>query len=51
MTSGTPTYPGLPEWPSYDPQRRTTMELNIDSHLIDDPDGDERCMWEGVRVE
>jgi len=51
MTSGTPSYPGLPDWPAYDPQRRTTMELNVESQLIDDPDGDERHMWDGVRVD
>jgi para-nitrobenzyl esterase len=51
MTAGKPEYPGLPMWPAYSPERRTTMELNVGSHLVDDPDGDERCLWDGVRVD
>jgi len=39
MMNGKPAYSGLPEWPTYDPERRTTMELNVDSHLLGDPDG------------
>ena len=27
------------------------MELNVHCHLIEDPDGDERRIWEGVRVD
>jgi len=51
MTNGTPSYSGLPEWPTNDPQRRTAMELNVDSRLVDDPDADKRRMWDGVRVD
>jgi len=27
------------------------MELNLESRLIDDPDGDQRRMWDGVKVD
>ena len=51
IKSGSPQHSDLPEWPAYEPTRRAAMELDIQSRVIDDPDGDERRLWDGVRVE
>jgi carboxylesterase type B len=49
VKTGSPQHPNLPEWPAYDPIRRATMDLDIESRVVDDPDGDERRLWEGVQ--
>jgi para-nitrobenzyl esterase len=48
-TTGVPRHPRLPEWPGYDPARRATMLLDDTSRVVDDPLGDERRLWAGVR--
>jgi para-nitrobenzyl esterase len=45
--NGDPSHPGLPAWPSYDEERRATMIFGPDTAVIDDPDGDERLLWQG----
>lgn len=44
-TTGDPTSPGLGRWPTYDPDRRATMVLDVDPAVVDDPHGDERRLW------
>ena len=40
---------GNPGWAPYDTVRRTTGLLAEDVSPVDDPDGDERALWEGIR--
>ena len=45
VKTGIPRHPGLPEWPTYDLIRRATMHLDVDSRIVDDPDGEARRLW------
>jgi para-nitrobenzyl esterase len=49
IKTGSPQHPNLPEWPAYDLTRRATMRLDIESRVVDDPNGDERRLWEAVQ--
>ena len=49
VVSGVPRHPHLPDWPAYDPVRRPTMLLDDSSRVVDDPLGEERGLWDGVR--
>jgi len=40
---------GEPGWARYDAVSRTTGLLTEDISPVDDPDGDERALWEGIR--
>ena len=40
---------GSPGWGAYDAARRTTGLLAEDVAVVDDPAGDERAVWEGIR--
>jgi para-nitrobenzyl esterase len=40
---------GAPGWATYDEARRTTGLLAEDVRAVDDPAGDERAVWEGIR--
>jgi para-nitrobenzyl esterase len=48
VKTGSPQHPSLPEWPAYDPTRRATMEFDVEPRLVDDPDAEERKLWDGV---
>jgi para-nitrobenzyl esterase len=48
--NGNPNYEGLPEWPAYDTGRRATMILDVPPSVVDDPFGDERRAWDGIKV-
>jgi para-nitrobenzyl esterase len=39
---------GDPGWPRYDTTTRTTQRFDLDSRLVDDPDGEERALWQAV---
>jgi carboxylesterase type B len=45
VKDGTPRHTGLPEWPRYDLLRRATMYLDINSRIVEDPDGAARELW------
>jgi para-nitrobenzyl esterase len=45
VKTGSPRHAGLPEWPPYDLIRRATMHLDVESHIVDDPDSDTRQLW------
>ena len=49
VTSGEPRHPHLPHWPGYEPTRRSTLLLDEQSRVVDDPLGEERRLWERVR--
>jgi para-nitrobenzyl esterase len=46
--TGDPNGGGLPQWQPYETTSRSTMVINNESALIDDPAGDERRLWERV---
>jgi len=46
--SGSPEGP-LSPWPAYEPGPRTTMVLGDQVRVEEDPMGEERALWEGVR--
>ncbi len=46
--TGNPNHPGLPFWPKYDGTSRATMELGVDSRVVNDPQAAQRAAWNGV---
>jgi para-nitrobenzyl esterase len=44
--TGDSNHSGLSSWPVYDEERRTTMVFDSPSHVVDDPDGEERRAWD-----
>lgn len=47
---GAPQSPALPDWPRYTAESRTTMMLNTEPHVADDPRADIRQFWNRVTV-
>jgi para-nitrobenzyl esterase len=47
MRTGTPQHPGLPHWPAFDGMDRSTMILDRDCTVQNDPRNDERKAWAG----
>jgi len=43
--TGDPSHPGLPPWPRYDPEGRSTMVLDDTSTVESDPGGAELALW------
>ena len=48
IRSGTPAIANLPTWPPYDLERRPTMIFGDAPHVVDDPQGQVRALWEHV---
>jgi para-nitrobenzyl esterase len=46
--SGDPNHDGLPEWPAYDLDRRSTMIFDNQCRTEDDPYRQKRLAWEGI---
>ena len=44
--NGDPTCGALGAWPPYEPGSRSTMVLDVESHLEDNPLGEERVLWQ-----
>jgi para-nitrobenzyl esterase len=42
--AGDPNNSAIPMWPRYDSARRATMTFNIESRVVDDPNGEERIL-------
>ncbi|MGZ4691171.1 MAG: carboxylesterase/lipase family protein [Acidimicrobiia bacterium] len=40
---------GDPGWPRYDVERRATKRFDTTTEVLEDPMGDERALWDGVR--
>jgi para-nitrobenzyl esterase len=47
-TNGEPVAEGLPTWPAWDAERRTTMELGAQRRVVDDPGAATRLVWAAV---
>ncbi len=48
-THGNPGHAGLPEWPRYDEERRTTMIFDDPCTVVEDPEGERRSLFAGTR--
>ncbi len=48
--SGDPNHVGMPTWPIYDTGRRPTMIFDHQSRVEDDPLGEERMAWGGLKL-
>jgi para-nitrobenzyl esterase len=46
--TGNPSHPGLPDWPAYEPERRSTMLFDEECRVVEDPDAEERQAWDQV---
>ncbi len=46
--SGSPSHPGIENWPAYDIGRRATMILGRECRVVDAPLDEERRAWEGL---
>jgi len=47
--TGQPGAPGLPSWPRYDTRHRATMLIDVDCHVVEDPDRAIRQLWASLR--
>ncbi len=48
VKTGDPQHAGLPTWPSWDATTRPTMCFGLTSSVENDPEADERAVWDGV---
>ncbi len=46
--TGNPSHSGIPEWPKYNVEKRSTMILGKEIKTVDDPYGKERMAWNGI---
>jgi len=46
--TGSPSHSGIPEWPKYNIENRSTMILGKEIKAVDDPYGKERMAWDGI---
>ena len=46
--TGDPNGGDLPEWPAYDVDRRAVMDFGVERRVLDDPNGEERRLWDGL---
>jgi para-nitrobenzyl esterase len=46
--TGNPSHAGIPEWPRYNTESRSTMLLGKEIKAVDDPYGKERMAWKGI---
>jgi para-nitrobenzyl esterase len=47
--TGNPNHKGLPKWPAFDMEQRSTMILSNDCKVVNDPHGDERKVVAALR--
>jgi para-nitrobenzyl esterase len=46
--TGRPAADGLPDWPRYTPEHRSTMLFDFQPQVVEDPGGDDREVWAGL---
>jgi para-nitrobenzyl esterase len=44
--TGNPNHSGLPNWPAYTPQDRSTMVFDTECKMVNDPQSEERQYWQ-----
>jgi para-nitrobenzyl esterase len=49
IKTGSPQHHSLPEWPAYNPIRRAAMNLDVESRVVEDPNGGTRRLRDGVQ--
>jgi para-nitrobenzyl esterase len=47
--SGNPSHGGLPNWPAFDPAKRSTMVFDAEPRTVNDPHGEERRAMQAIR--
>jgi para-nitrobenzyl esterase len=47
--TGDPSHDGLPPWPAFDPDARRVMALDLEPHVLDDPQRRQLACWDGLR--
>jgi para-nitrobenzyl esterase len=45
IRGGAPAANGLPRWPIYELPRRSTLLIDRESRVVDDPAGERRALW------
>lgn len=48
--TGNPNHDGLPAWPAYSPDNRTTLLFDLEPSVENDPMAAERSAWDGVEL-
>ncbi len=48
--TGDPNHPAMPQWPEYSVEKRATMIFDAISHVVNDPQGDERRAWKDFKL-
>lgn len=48
--TGNPSHEGIPRWPSYTLEQRATMFLDGECTVINDPNREERLLWQQIRT-
>ena len=46
--TGNPNHKGIPDWPAYDKEKRSTMLIDKEFKVIDDFADKERAAWDGI---
>ena len=46
--NGNPSHSAIDTWKPYEPEKRYTMVLGLDTHLEEDPYGEERALWDDM---
>jgi para-nitrobenzyl esterase len=46
--TGNPNTPAMPTWPTYDTSSRSTMMIDVQSHVKSDPGGNARRALDGL---
>jgi para-nitrobenzyl esterase len=46
--TGSPNNPAIPSWPAYTADKRATMILDTDCHVVCDPSPEARRIWTRV---
>lgn len=46
--TGNPNHPGLPEWPAYTTEKRSTLIFDLPARLENDPRPEERQLWQSL---
>ncbi len=48
--TGNPNHPGIPEWPPYTVEKRSTMVFDAETRVVDDLQQEERLAWADIET-